>query len=41
VLRLKALLSAHFAITYVETFCSSADEPFFDPRGYITSGTVL
>jgi GNAT superfamily N-acetyltransferase len=38
---LAPLLDAHLEITYVETFCSSADEPFFDPRLYVGSGAVL
>ncbi|MBF6590091.1 MAG: GNAT family N-acetyltransferase [Ktedonobacterales bacterium] len=38
---LAALLAAHFHITYVETFRSSADTPFFDPQLYATSGAVL
>jgi GNAT superfamily N-acetyltransferase len=38
---LPALLDAHFEITYVETFCSSAEKPFFDPRLYVGSGAVM
>ena len=38
---LAAVLDAHAVITYVETFCSSAAEPFFDPRRYALSGAVL
>ena len=38
---LKPLLDAHFQIVYVETFCSAAAEPFFDPRRYISSGDLL
>ncbi len=35
------LLEAGFRIVYVETFCSSAPEPFFDPRRYLASGDAL
>lgn len=38
---LGALLRAGFRIVYVETFCSSARTPFFDPRRYLPSGDVL
>ena len=38
---LAPLLGAGFRIVYVETFCSSASVPFFDPRRYITSGEWL
>lgn len=35
------LLEAGFRIVYVETFCSSALAPFFDPRRYQPSGDAL
>jgi GNAT superfamily N-acetyltransferase len=35
---LVALLEAHFQISYVETFLSSSDRPFFDAGCYIPSG---
>ncbi len=38
---LAALLRAHLHITYVETFFSSADEPFAEPNRYIPSGSTL
>lgn len=38
---LAPLLDAGFRITYVETFCSSSDEPFFDPRCYVSGGDLL
>ncbi len=38
---LSMLLSKGFHITYVETFLSTAETPFFDPRCYIASGSDL
>ena len=38
---LAPLLDAGFHITYVETFVSSATEPFFDAQRYLTSGSGL
>jgi GNAT superfamily N-acetyltransferase len=38
---LPSLLQAGFQITYVETFMSTADKPFADPRCYIPSGSTL
>lgn len=38
---LAPLLDAGFRITYVETFCSSSAEPFFDPRCYVSGGDLL
>jgi hypothetical protein len=38
---LGALLEVGFRIAYVETFCSSAAGPFFDPRRYMPSGDAL
>ncbi len=38
---LATLLSKGFRIAYVETFLSTADLPFFDPRCYIASGSDL
>jgi GNAT superfamily N-acetyltransferase len=38
---LSPLLSKGFRIVYVETFLSTADPPFFDPRRYIASGSDL
>ncbi len=38
---LAPLLDAGFHITYVETFLSTADTPFFDARCYIASGSDL
>ena len=38
---LAPLLERGFQITYVDTFMSSAGEPFFDPRCYIPSGDDL
>jgi hypothetical protein len=38
---LEPLLTQGFHITYVETFVSTANEPFFDPRCYIASGSDL
>lgn len=38
---LAPLLEAGFQITYVETFASTADEPFADPRCYIPSSSTL
>jgi hypothetical protein len=38
---IKLLLDARFQIVYVETFCSAAAEPFFDPRCYVSSGDLL
>jgi hypothetical protein len=38
---LGALLEARFRIVYVETFCSTARTPFFDPRRYQPSGDAL
>jgi ribosomal protein S18 acetylase RimI-like enzyme len=35
---LATLLEARFQISYVETFLSSSDQPFFDARCYIPSG---
>ena len=38
---LAALLEARFQISYVETFLSSSDQPFFDTGCYIPSGGTL
>lgn len=38
---LAPLLDAGFHITYVETFLSTADTPFFDARCYVASGSDL
>jgi hypothetical protein len=38
---LAPLLAAGFRITYVETFVSSAAEPFFDAQRYLASGSDL
>lgn len=38
---LPLLLDLGGQIVYVETFCSSADEPFFDPRRYTPSTSLL
>ena len=38
---LRPLLEAGYRIVYVETFCSSATTPFFDPRRYLPSGDAL
>lgn len=38
---LPMLLEAGGIIRYIETFCSSADEPFFDPRCYTASISLL
>jgi hypothetical protein len=38
---LGALLQSGFRIAYIETFCSSAAGPFFDPRRYQPSGDAL
>jgi ribosomal protein S18 acetylase RimI-like enzyme len=38
---LAALLEARFQISYVETFLSSSDRPFFDAGCYIPSGGTL
>jgi hypothetical protein len=38
---LAPLLKAHFQIRFMETFMSSAAEPFFDARRYLTSGSDL
>ena len=38
---LAPLLNAGFHLFYTETFASSAHPPFFDPRGYIPSGSNL
>lgn len=38
---LAPLLAARFQIRYLETFCSSAEEPFFDAQRYLSSGSDL
>jgi len=38
---LPALLDAGFRIVYVETFLSTAEAPFTDPRRYVGSGGSL
>ncbi len=38
---LKPLLDAHFEITYIETFHSSASVPFFDARLYLPPGDLF
>jgi len=38
---LAPLLAAHFRITYVETFLSTASSPLFDASCYIPSGSNL